>query len=204
MEKNKIAISLLELLIEKHDDGDSLVRESHLLSYVNKSLAYNTNTDEISECVSLINSIANNKIIKEGWIPSGGFLSLLSASQESSYTTDFPVSALTKIINLLKIESHVEPEDNEFEDLIEFQQKWNSLDIVEKQKIARETDRINNIGADFYNQDNFNEAIKYFQMALEVMPTNDDALKNLVICYKYIGEFDKIPALSRKLAFLDN
>jgi hypothetical protein len=79
MEKNKIAISLLELLIEKHDDGDSLVRESHLLSYVNKSLAYNTNTDEISECVSLINSIANNKIIKEGWIPSGGFLSLLSA-----------------------------------------------------------------------------------------------------------------------------
>ena len=105
---------------------------------------------------------------------------------------------------MLKIESHVAPEDNEFEDLIEFQQKWNSLDIVEKQKIARETDRINNIGADFYNQDNFNEAIKYFQMALEVMPTNDNALKNLVICYKYIGEFDKIPAISRKLAFLDN
>jgi len=206
MEKNKIAISLLELLIENHEDGDSLVRESELVTYVSRSLVYNTNTDEISECVNLINSIANNKIIKEGWISSGGggFLSFLSSSKESSYLTDSPVSTLSKIIELLNIETNSVQENTEFEELIEFQQKWYSMNMAEKQQIARETDRINNIGADFYNQDNFSEAIKYFEMALEVMPTNDDALKNLIICYKYIGEFDKIPAISRKLAFLDN
>jgi tetratricopeptide (TPR) repeat protein len=206
MEKNKIAISLLELLIENHEDGDSLVRESELVTYVSRSLAYNTKTDEISECVNLINSIANNKIIKEGWISSGGggFLSFLSSSKESSYLTDSPVSTLSKIIELLNIETNSVQENTEFEELIEFQQKWYSMNMAEKQQIARETDRINNIGADFYNQDNFSEAIKYFEMALEVMPTNDDALKNLIICYKYIGEFDKIPAISRKLAFLDN
>jgi tetratricopeptide (TPR) repeat protein len=206
MEKNKIAISLLELLIENHEDGDSLVRESELVTYVSRSLTYNTNTDEISECVNLINSIANNKIIKEGWISSGGggFLSFLSSSKESSYLTDSPVSTLSKIIELLNIETNSVQENTEFEELIEFQQKWYSMNMAEKQQIARETDRINNIGADFYNQDNFSEAIKYFEMALEVMPTNDDALKNLIICYKYIGEFDKIPAISRKLAFLDN
>jgi tetratricopeptide (TPR) repeat protein len=104
----------------------------------------------------------------------------------------------------LNIETNSVQENTEFEELIEFQQKWYSMNMAEKQQIARETDRINNIGADFYNQDNFSEAIKYFEMALEVMPTNDDALKNLIICYKYIGEFDKIPAISRKLAFLDN
>ena len=199
MEK-KIAISLLELLINKHDDGDSLVRENDLITFVSKTHSYTTNTDEISECVNVINSTANNKVIKEGWIAVGGFL---STSHESSYLTDFPVTTLTKIIELLKIEVNTNPKDSEFAELIEFQKKWSSLTMVEKQQLAHETDRVNNIGAQFYNEDNFDEAIKHFQMALVIMPSNEDALKNLISCYKYLGEHDKIPTISRKIAFLD-
>lgn len=199
--KNEIAINLLQLLINNHDDGDSLVRESHLIKYSHEKDSYTPDTNEISESVNLINACVNEKVVSEGWIPIGG---LLSTTYESSYLTDYSVSILTKIIEILNVSvKNDENENSEFEELIKFQQTWNSISMVDKQQIARETDRVNNMGVECYNQDNFADAIKYFKMAVKIMPMNDDALKNLIICYKYTGELDKIPALSRMLAYLE-
>ena len=123
MEKYKIAIELIELLIKNHDAVDSVVEESKLILHIEKKIAYCTNTDELSECVKLINSIANKKIIKEGWISKGGFL---SSGRESSYLTEFQVPTLTKILELLKVVENDEIVDSEFDEIILFQQRWNS------------------------------------------------------------------------------
>lgn len=53
-----------------------------------------------------------------------------------------------------------------------------------KTAIARSSDQLNNIGCDFSDENDYDNAIKYYNMALQVMPINDDALKNLVVCYK--------------------
>lgn len=199
--KNKIARNLLQLLIDNHDDGDSLVRESSLVNSCIEKFSYEPNTDEISECVNLINSSLNRKVITEGWIPIGG---LLSSRHESSYITEYSINNLKKILQIINVESEntVQNEDVEFENIRQFQKKWKNMPMVEKQKIAIETDRINNIGANLYSQDKIHEAITFFNKALDVMPTNDDALKNLIICYKYIGELDKIPTITRRLNYL--
>lgn len=200
--KNKIAANLLQLLINEHDDGDSLVRESALVKSCNEKFSHEPSTDEISDCVNLINSSVNRKVITKGWIPVGG---ILSTRHESSYMTEYSISSLKEIIAIIDAESEntVQINDAELETLRQFQEKWKNLSMSEKQKIAIETDRISNIGANHYNQDNIQEAINYFYQALEVMPTNDDALNNLISCYKYIGELDKIPAISKMLNYLE-
>jgi tetratricopeptide (TPR) repeat protein len=205
MNEIKIAINLVQLLINNHEDGDSLVRESELKKFCFNKHKFEPSTVEISESVEMINSSVKSKIILEGWFQSGGFLGMLSTSKESQYVTDYPVSQLSKIlenfndkINL--VDSNLQ--DSEFEELLKFQEKWNTMTMTEKQQIAHETDRLNNIGAHYYNEDNFAEAINYFKMALKVMPTNNDALKNLIICYKYTGEFEKINPITEILSHL--
>ncbi len=205
MNKIKIAIDLLQLLINNHDDGDSLVREGELKKYCLNKHNYEPKTEEITECVDMINSSEKTKIIIEGWFQNGGFLGMISSVRESKYVTEYPISKLSQIIEIFnnKINNiHTEIEDKEFEELLQFQQKWSMMTIDEKQQIAHETDRINNIGAQYYNQDNFDQAIKNFKMALKIMPTNNDALKNLIICYKYTGEFEKIDPVSKMLSHL--
>lgn len=91
---------------------------------------------------------------------------------------------------------------SDFEKFKEFTDKWNYLSGEQKWQIAGETDRLNNIGANFYRQDNMIQAIEYFKKALEVMPNNDDALKNLKICYNEIGEYDKAREMERRLNYL--
>jgi tetratricopeptide (TPR) repeat protein len=205
MNEIKIAIDLLQLLINNHEDGDSLVRESELKNFCLNKHKFEPSTEEISESVDMINSSVKSKIIIEGWFQSGGFLGMLSTVKESQYVTDFPVTQLSKIIENFNnkinlVDSSLD--GSEFEELLKFQEKWSTMTLTEKQQIAHETDRLNNIGAHYYNEDNFDDAIKHFKMAIKVMPTNNDALKNLIICYKYIGEFEKINAITQMLSHL--
>lgn len=81
--------------------------------------------------------------------------------------------------------------------------KWIQETPMEaKRLIARKTDELNNIGAEYYNQDDIENAILYFNRALEVMPINDDALKNLVICYRMTNNPLKMLEVQKKLDYL--
>ena len=97
--KKIIAIELLNLLIEKHEDGDSLVRESDLKNRINSNHSEQPNTNQITESVNLINSNCNRKIIVEGWISTGGFM---GGSDESSYLTQSTKSFLNELILLIR------------------------------------------------------------------------------------------------------
>ena len=81
---------------------------------------------------------------------------------------------------------------NEF---LEFQSKWQLITMEEKMRIAMQTDSYNNQGVLAYNSGNIQKAIEYFEKALTIMPINDDALSNLVICYKRNENYDTIPLL---------
>ena len=202
MKINSLAIDLLQLLIENHEDGDSLIRESNLIKYVKNKSDSSPTTDEISESVYLINSSVNKKVIQEGLIQVGG---ILSSSHESSYFTEFSISELLKIQKLvIQNDTNRDNKDSviSLDDIVDFLESWNYVPFEEKQRITRETDRLNNIGVTYYNQDNFDEAINYFSKAIKVMPTNDDALKNLKICYKYTREFEKMTEISFLLSKL--
>ena len=77
-------------------------------------------------------------------------------------------------------------------DLVEpiklFQNKWNSLNVQEQMSIAYRTDENNNIACKCFIDGNVDMAITYFTKALEIMPTNDDALLNLARCYSRINK----------------
>lgn len=85
------------------------------------------------------------------------------------------------------------------EKFLEFRDKWDYMPMQEKIAIAIKTDELNNKGSILYNSGSISESIKCFEQALEIMPINDDALPNLVICYKKVGLFFKIPILLSKL-----
>ena len=71
-----------------------------------------------------------------------------------------------------------------------------------KFNLADKTDKLNNIGNDYYESGDFNKAILYYNKALDIYPINDDALKNLIVCYKKTAEYDKIHEAQEKLDFL--
>ena len=91
---------------------------------------------------------------------------------------------------------------SEFQKFKEFTDNWRNLSQSEQWQIAGETDKLNNIGANFYREDNIGQAIVFFKKAIEVMPNNDDALKNLKICYNEIGEYDKAREMERRLDYV--
>lgn len=59
-------------------------------------------------------------------------------------------------------------------------------------EIATKTDELNNIGVDYYEDDDIVNAIKYYNKALDIFSLNDDALKNLIVCYRDINDFEKM------------
>lgn len=61
-----------------------------------------------------------------------------------------------------------------------------------KIEIATKTDELNNIGVDYYEEDDIVNAIKYYNKALNVFSLNDDALKNLIVCYREINDFENM------------
>lgn len=95
-----IVEELLELLIQDHEDGDSLIRESDLKERLENLRSVEVTNQEISSAVDLINSYCNKPAIIEGWIGTGGFM---STSQERSYRTEAPKSFLRELIDLVNI-----------------------------------------------------------------------------------------------------
>jgi hypothetical protein len=103
MTTKEIAQMLLNLLIENHEDGESFIIESAIGRICEARKLQNPTTDEISESVHLINSLAGYKIITESWIQKGGFTALLSSGYDSSYYTDKSLPYLKEL--LTKIEN---------------------------------------------------------------------------------------------------
>ena len=97
----------------------------------------------------------------------------------------------------------IQNDDDGLGALQDFIQKWVSETPMNvKMIIAQKSDELNNVGCNYYDQDDYVNAIKYFSKALEVMPSNDDALKNLIVCYKAIGNFKKMQDAQNKLDYL--
>lgn len=79
-----------------------------------------------------------------------------------------------------------------YENAFKYLQEFISLPIAKKKAIASKTDELNNIGVDYYESDDIMNAIKYYNKALEVFLLNDDALKNLILCYREINDFENM------------
>jgi tetratricopeptide (TPR) repeat protein len=102
-----------------------------------------------------------------------------------------------------KKQSETSNQLSDFDKFKNFTHKWNtSMPMQEKMQIAMQSDMINNRGADAYENDDYSTAIKYFEQALSIMPNNDDALKNLKICYRLIGNYQKVEEMEKKLNYL--
>jgi len=92
---------------------------------------------------------------------------------------------------------------SDFDDFKTFTYKWNtSMSMNEKILIASQADTVNNQGVEAYNNGDIKGAIVYFEQAIRIMPNNDDALKNLKICYKKISNYSKANEMQKKLDYL--
>lgn len=92
---------------------------------------------------------------------------------------------------------------SDFDNFKAFTRKWNtSMPMNEKMQIAMQSDAVNNRGAVAYNNGDIMGAIKHFEQALQIMPNNDDALKNLRLCYSKIGNYSKVSEMEEKLSYL--
>jgi tetratricopeptide (TPR) repeat protein len=92
---------------------------------------------------------------------------------------------------------------SDFDNFKNFTHKWNSsMPMFEQIKIAMQSDALNNKGARAYNDKDYQNAIKFFEQALAIMPNNDDALKNLKSCYSGIGNQKKLTEVLKKLDYL--
>lgn len=93
-----IALTLLHLLIEEHEDGDALVLQSSLKSALNERFGIDVTLQEMSDAVAFINSFYNRPIIIEQWVQSGGFMSL---SREIGFYTEMTKSFLRDTIETI-------------------------------------------------------------------------------------------------------
>jgi tetratricopeptide (TPR) repeat protein len=90
-----------------------------------------------------------------------------------------------------------------FDDFRDFVHKWNStMSMDEKVAIAFKTDKIFNLGAEFYKAGELDAAVECFEKALAIMPNNDDALKILISCYTRTGATDKTNDMKKRLNYL--
>ncbi len=92
---------------------------------------------------------------------------------------------------------------SDFDSFENFTHRWNTeMSMQEKMQIAMKSDILNNQGASAYNNGNVEYAILKFEEALKLMPNNDDALKNLRICYSKINDYSKVMEVEKKLNYL--
>lgn len=92
--------------------------------------------------------------------------------------------------------------ENGLEEMQAFFNKFRSLPRDIKMTIAQSTDTLNNIGVHYFHEDDIENAINYYNKALEVFPLNDDALKNLVVCYRVTNKYKKMQKAQIKLDYL--
>lgn len=94
---------------------------------------------------------------------------------------------------------------DEMYELRNFKKKWeNEVPIQQKMMIALQSDQLNNMGCNEIDNENYTSAINYFNQALQIMPINDDALKNLRLCYRRLGNAEKVAEMERKLSFVNS
>lgn len=96
--QKQITITLLNLLIEEHEDGDSLVTKSNLEEVLENNFNIEASEQEMSHAVAFINSFYNRPIILEKWVPTGGFLSM---DNELGFYTEMTKSFLRDTIETI-------------------------------------------------------------------------------------------------------
>lgn len=111
-------------------------------------------------------------------------------------------------IEYLKTKEHsmdnLQSYSDDFDVFVKFIQDWKiELPREIKYAIAKRTDELNNIGVDYYEEGDIENAINYYNQALSVMPINDDALKNLKICYTETNNIGKLLEVRKKLDYLN-
>ena len=79
-----------------------------------------------------------------------------------------------------------------FEKANNYLQDFIRLPKERKIEIATKTDELNNIGVDYYEDDDIINAIKFYNKALDIFSLNDDALKNLIVCYREINDLENM------------
>lgn len=98
----------------------------------------------------------------------------------------------------------MQPDKDDFDVFVDFIHKWNNeMPRDLKYSIAKKTDELNNIGVDFYEEGDIENAINFYNQALSVMPSNDDALKNLEVCYTKTNNIVKLLEVRKKLDYLN-
>ena len=90
-----------------------------------------------------------------------------------------------------------------FETFKAFHTRWNtSMQMHEKMQIAAKTDEVNYKGCIAFENGDIRNATIYFERSLEIMPNNDDALKNLKLCYSEMRDNLNLQLVIRKLNHL--
>lgn len=96
----------------------------------------------------------------------------------------------------------ISSQEVELEQLSTFLNRFRSRPNFEKITLTGETDKLNNIGCKYYKDYDLENAIIYFNMALEKFPINTDALNNLIICYRETCDFMKMEEAKKKYDYL--
>ncbi len=76
--------------------------------------------------------------------------------------------------------------------VIDYFRDFNSYSFDKKYEISAETDQLVSLGNSEYRSGNLEEAIKFYHKAINKHPLNNDALRNLYVCYKELGMNDKV------------
>lgn len=92
--------------------------------------------------------------------------------------------------------------ENGIEEINFFLTQFSTLSRERKIELASKTDEFNNRGVDYYEEGDKEKAILFYNKALEIYPINDDALKNLIICYRDLNDFNKMHESQKKLEHL--
>lgn len=92
--------------------------------------------------------------------------------------------------------------NNDFVKEKDFIHKWSKMPMNIKIEIADKTDALNNIGVVYESRNDIENAINYYNQALEIMPINDDALANLINCYSTTNNQTKLLETEKKLDYL--
>jgi hypothetical protein len=96
--KIQITTEILNLLIENHDDDDSLIFESDVIENLEEKFSLQVNSSEIIDAVKFINSQCNQPIISERWITKG----FMSVIPETALYTEARISFLEELSSLIK------------------------------------------------------------------------------------------------------
>ncbi len=159
------------------DKTDSLFKESREL---------------IKEC-----DVAEKRIIEKENIINNikNELTILKEKTEHKFKIILMRSDVNNLFNLGYLYSSLEEYDNgikNYEKALEKLSEIISYDKNEKDYVLRYESMLNcNIGANYGKQNNYDEAIKYFDRALNLQPSNTIALSNRAGCYATIKEYGK-------------